>query len=54
MKDNRTVMDKLIDQFWLINVEREEKALERELTVEELDEKVHDFIHHLFLKAEDD
>ena len=54
LRDNRTVMDKFIDQFWLVNVEREEKLLEKEFTVMQIDEKVHQMIHQLLLKAEDD
>lgn len=54
MKDNRTAMERYIDKYWLLNVERMEKAEEREFTVAEIDQIVHNMLHSLFLMAEDD
>ena len=45
MKDTRNAMEKYIDRFWTINVNRVEKEKDRELKVAELDQIVHDFIH---------
>lgn len=53
MKDNRTAMERFIDRFWLVNIERIEESEERELSILEIDGIVHDLIHQLFLKAED-
>ena len=46
-------MEKYIDQFWLINIERKEKEEERQLSVGETDAIIHDMIHQLFLMTED-
>ena len=54
MKDGRTVMERFIDQFWLVNVTREEDDAQREFTIKEIDDIVHKLIHSLFLKAEDE
>ena len=54
MADERTVIDKFIDQFWLVNITRPQQAEEREFSIQEVDDKVHDLIHKMFLKAEDE
>ena len=54
MKDPRTAMERLIDKFWDESITRNEKKIEKLMSIEEIDNEIHDFIHQLLLKAEDD
>ena len=47
-------MDKYIDQYWKFNVTRKEAVMEEEFSISQMDEIVHNLIHELLKKAEDD
>lgn len=51
-EDERTVIDKFIDKYWLENVTRPEQAAGKQFSIKEIDKKVHELIHHLLSRSE--
>lgn len=53
-RGGRTFIDRFIDKYWLVNITRIEERKDRKFTISQIDQKVHNLIHLLFLKSEDD
>jgi len=53
MKDLRTPIEKYIDRFWAKKITALQEEEERTLSIQEIDETIHKFIHSLLVMGED-